>query len=85
MTRLNRLSLAAAHAAEIRDIVGSIYALTVILENDACRDASDDEQAVLGPFEQGGINGAIKHLATAAEGYAEAIEDLHRSGDGGES
>lgn len=62
------------HAEQIRELTSSIYALTMILEEDAGRDVLDDGKPVLGRFERGAINAAIKHLAARAEGLAEIIE-----------
>ena len=80
------MSLSKVHAQEIKEIVGAIYGLTVILEDDGCRDANEGEQSVLGPFELGTINTAIKHLASRADMLAEAIEEEEeRLVGGGES
>lgn len=62
------------HAAQIREIVGAIYGLARMAEDDACRDANEGEQSTLGPFELGAINTAIAHLANRADALAEAIE-----------
>lgn len=62
------------HAEQIRELASSIYALTKILEDDAGRDVLEEGEPVLGRFERGAINTAIKHLATRAEDLAEAIE-----------
>lgn len=59
---------------ELEEIAGTIYGLTKILEDDGCRDGADGEQAVLGRFEQGVINTAIKQLALRVEGIAKAID-----------
>ncbi|MGM0913279.1 MAG: hypothetical protein ACQEXC_05805 [Pseudomonadota bacterium] len=69
------MSLSKAHALEIKEIVGAIYGLTVILEEDVCRDGSEGEESVLGRFETGCVNSAIKHLSTRAADLAEAIEE----------
>lgn len=72
---MSRPAFVRTHAADIREIVGAIYALTMILEGDAFREDSDGEEAALGRFEQGGINTAIKQLTLRAECLAEAIEE----------
>lgn len=69
------MSIAYTHAKEIKEIVGAIYGLTMILEADGVRDACDGETSVFGPYELGTINSAIKHLATQADFLAESIEE----------
>lgn len=63
------------HALDIKEIVGAIHGLTTILDGDTCRDANDGEKAVLGDFERGAINLAIKQLALRVEELAEFIEE----------
>jgi len=69
------MSMTKARARDIKEIASAIYGLTMILEDDGCREGADGEKAVLGPFEQGTINTAIKHLVHQIEMKAEAIEE----------
>ena len=80
------MSFTKDHATQIKEIVGAIYGLSRIAEDDTCRDACAGTESVLGPFELGAINTAIMHLANRADALAEAIEqEEERHARGGES
>lgn len=59
---------------DLEEIGGTVYGLSKILEDDATRDGSDDEKAVLGRFEQGVIHAAIQQMALRISAIAEAMD-----------
>lgn len=61
-------------ATQIRELTSAIYGLTNVLDSNDCQEIIEGGQPILGRFERGAINTAIKHLAGSAESLAEEIE-----------
>ncbi|AJY50638.1 hypothetical protein [Halomonas sp. KO116] len=64
------------HAEDIQDMMAAIVGLADLLEQDGCREGSEDDPQMLGRFHRGCMVTAIKHLSHHASSRADTILEL---------